>query len=298
MGVFFFATLFIFPIFADNITTSPADCNNTVLSTADGPATLTAQYRPNTIDIAWYSDNVKITGDATAATTCTYNGTFTLPTPPTKLGYVFDGWKAVPDVPNGYTKLEYIQSSGTSQYINTGRHFFANHLYEFSYKAAITTNVAIAGTSNGSSASNGASWDFIINNAGMYYWNGQANSSTRLTLSNVDINSWHTYRFKGTEQILFFDEVSRWLSSYTNAQWESNNNIFLFKSNRGGTPSSGAAGVQFSYYKEYDENGVLLMNLIPAKNSSNVVGMYDTVTGQFFTNEGTGTFTAGPNAHQ
>lgn len=36
------------------------------------------------------------------------------------------------------------------------------------------------------------------------------------------------------------------------------------------------------------------LDLVPAKNSSNVVGMYDLVSGQFFTNAGTGDFIAGP----
>ncbi|MBR6838038.1 MAG: hypothetical protein IKM94_00510, partial [Alphaproteobacteria bacterium] len=47
------------------------------------------------------------------------------------------------------------------------------------------------------------------------------------------------------------------------------------------------------FFKIYN-NGTLVLDLIPAKNSSGVVGMYDTVSGAFFTNAGTGTFTAGP----
>ncbi len=38
----------------------------------------------------------------------------------------------------------------------------------------------------------------------------------------------------------------------------------------------------------------LVANFVPAKNSSGVVGMYDTVGGQFYTSRGTGEFTAGP----
>jgi hypothetical protein len=46
-------------------------------------------------------------------------------------------------------------------------------------------------------------------------------------------------------------------------------------------------------FKLWDGN-TLVRNLVPAKNLSGVVGMYDLVSGQFFTNQGTGTFTAGP----
>jgi hypothetical protein len=44
-----------------------------------------------------------------------------------------------------------------------------------------------------------------------------------------------------------------------------------------------------------NESGILIRDFIPAKrNSDNVLGMYDTVSGQFFTNAGTGEFVAGP----
>ena len=48
------------------------------------------------------------------------------------------------------------------------------------------------------------------------------------------------------------------------------------------------------YAFSYKLGGQTLVNLVPAKNSSNVVGMYDTVSGTFFTNAGDGNFTAGP----
>ena len=84
---------FFMPVYADNITTSPADCDSETLLTDTGPATLNAQWSANTIDIRWYNDDSQITNDATAATTCTYDTAFALPTPPTKTGYVFNGWK-------------------------------------------------------------------------------------------------------------------------------------------------------------------------------------------------------------
>lgn len=42
------------------------------------------------------------------------------------------------------------------------------------------------------------------------------------------------------------------------------------------------------------DNDTLVRNFIPAKrNSDNAIGMYDTVTGTFYTNSGTGDFVAG-----
>lgn len=49
------------------------------------------------------------------------------------------------------------------------------------------------------------------------------------------------------------------------------------------------------YRQRAYQNNVLVGDFIPAiRNSDNVVGMYDAVSGTFFENQGTGTFTAGP----
>ena len=95
-----------FPIIssADNITTSPANCNSTTLLTDTGPATLNADWEANNVNIAWYNDGTQITNDVNAATRCTYDQTFSLPTQPTKTGYIFTGWTAVPaTLVNGVT---------------------------------------------------------------------------------------------------------------------------------------------------------------------------------------------------
>ena len=47
------------------------------------------------------------------------------------------------------------------------------------------------------------------------------------------------------------------------------------------------------------ENGESIRNFIPAKrNKDNVIGMYDVIEGKFYTNAGTGTFTAGDELGQ
>ena len=55
----------------------------------------------------------------------------------------------------------------------------------------------------------------------------------------------------------------------------------------------------WAYYKVFSckiyDNDILARNFLPAKNSSGTLGLYDTVNSTFYTNAGTGTFTAGPN---
>ena len=54
----------------------------------------------------------------------------------------------------------------------------------------------------------------------------------------------------------------------------------------------------YIYMAQIYENDTLVRNFIPARqNSDGKIGMYDTVTNRFFTNDGTGTFIAGPDAN-
>lgn len=50
------------------------------------------------------------------------------------------------------------------------------------------------------------------------------------------------------------------------------------------------------YYCKIWDNGSLVRNFVPCKNTSGILGLYDIVNNVFYTNAGTGTFTAGPIA--
>ena len=85
------------PAFADNeptlIPANEPGCNENVLNTTTGPASLEAIYTPNTITTQWYTgygeNNVY-----SSPTTCRYNDTINLPqTNPSRPGYAFNGWK-------------------------------------------------------------------------------------------------------------------------------------------------------------------------------------------------------------
>lgn len=60
--------------------------------------TCTAVFNPNIIDIDWDPAN----GESVISNTCIYDDSITLPTPPEKTGYTFNGWKVVdkPDEPS------------------------------------------------------------------------------------------------------------------------------------------------------------------------------------------------------
>jgi hypothetical protein len=67
--------------------------------------------------------------------------------------------------------------------------------------------------------------------------------------------------------------------------------LYLFARNDGSGVDRFAK--QRTYSSKIYDDGILVRDFVPAKNSNNVVGMYDIVSGTFFTNAGTGEFVAG-----
>ena len=78
---------------------------------------------------------------------------------------------------------------------------------------------------------------------------------------------------------------------------ESTNHIMLFATSTTNDLIEFAAGNGFRVYSAYvKKNNTYVKNVIPCRRKSdNVLGMYDTVTGTFYTNQGRGTFIAGPD---
>ena len=76
--------------------TSGATCDTTNLGQSENNSTanVEADWTANTINIDWWTGD-EDSDEAYASTTCTYDGTITLPTEPTKTGYTFNGWVLV-----------------------------------------------------------------------------------------------------------------------------------------------------------------------------------------------------------
>ena len=122
----FLSIISISPTFAYTLIPTPVSCDNSVLNTTTGPASLEANYTANTIGTTWYSDGVQLTVD-NAATSCTYDTAMTLPTNPTKPGYEFNGWKIriqfnIPstDVSNNGNAYAAKRLNGGRDYTNGG----------------------------------------------------------------------------------------------------------------------------------------------------------------------------------
>ncbi|MBP9999352.1 MAG: hypothetical protein KBT14_01505 [Proteobacteria bacterium] len=179
------------------------------------------------------------------------------------LFFAMPSWAALPE---GYTELEYIESTGT-QYIDTG---LAENLIDY-MELKFETVV----DSSGFMFVNGSSQVGVKDSR-----YGTTNPGTYVIKQNILGSKWN-----------FTNETNG--TTYLNNS-PTNNSLYLFNLNVSGGTDYKNKNVKIYYYKA-SKNDNLVFNAVPAKrNSDNVLGMYDTVSGQFFENAGTGDFIAGP----
>lgn len=190
-------------------------------------------------------------------------------------------------IPDTYTRIEFLQSTGT-QYIDSGVIAnFANNKIEQTATVQYTT-------SNTSRE--------LMGTNGYGFWGKNASNKIEAALGQVTVTdnaltknvvSWTTNP-DGNALVLNVNS-----NQYTStASTFVNDNYAYYVFALGIRIGSGAAASFLCHAKVWDytmavDNEVVCY-LIPVKrNSDNVLGMYDVVTGTFKTNAGTGTFTAG-----
>ena len=201
-------------------------------------------------------------------------------------GYAVPGYQRIevphPDgviLPKGYTKLEWIESTGT-QYVDT--------LFKSNYNSRIVAEVqfkeepqivAIFGTRNATTD------DYFC-----FYAPEQQGYCLRIdgaynyvTASAVERNV-----VDANKNVLTIGN-----NSVTGAvtDFSANYPLYLFAANNAGTAQYVASAKLFSC-RIYDDD-TLVRNYIPCINSVGDVGLYDLVTEAFFGNSGTGVFIAG-----
>jgi hypothetical protein len=189
------------------------------------------------------------------------------------------------NLPSGFTQVEYIESTGT-QWIDTG------------YKPNNNTSIDIKfSTSSAQHFVFGSRKDTIgddqqrfclyatINKFNPQYGNTNYADADGFVTSTA-------YQVQMDKNGLVVDGIT--IRDFNSENFTGENNLILFGNNTNGTVVSAENRI---YYSKISENGTMVRNLIPARrNSDNVLGMYDTITDTFFTNAGTGTFTAGADA--
>lgn len=194
-------------------------------------------------------------------------------------------------VPDGYTQLEYIESTGT-QYINTGLNC-DKYIVRAKYKYTAESYHILSAYNS----SNGA-----------FEWIGQYNNFHRIVaLPTMDWKTSSSTLSIGT----VYEEVSKILDG---EQSLSVDGVTVINQTYSSITVPNAPVCMFAYSLENsddftkaivyklsisDKNDKQLRDFIPAKrNSDGAIGMYDLITNTFYGNSGTGTFNAGPEIPQ
>lgn len=189
-------------------------------------------------------------------------------------------------LPEGYTQVEYIQSSGT-QYIDTN----------FKPDGETTVNIVFQTSSapdnlNDTLPVYGAATDY--NSNAFEFWTlsgGFATYGSQDYKSNLGITTGKKHTVSQAKNVLTVDGTSYTFAKQT---FTAPYSLLLFATHRSSGIKICASAANLKIYScEIYNNGTLVRNFIPAKNSSGEIGLYDTVNGAFYTNAGSGTFTAG-----
>ena len=190
-------------------------------------------------------------------------------------------------LPTGYTRLEYIESTG-AQYIDTGikGNMGVKADLDSSVSSATGVNYFLAARKVAGQATR----FYACTVSGVFDLAlGEDSLGTEAVIQN------RRYNFVMDTTVSPATLVIDGETTITNGRsYNTELNMYLFAANIAGVASFGGATPIRIYYAKIWEGNTLVRDFVPAKNSSNVVGMYDTVSGQFFTNQGTGEFTAGP----
>ena len=209
---------------------------------------------------------------------------------------VFDRYKFVPteqaDLPEGYTQLEYIESSGT-QYIDTGvpptdkrRLYIKFNPLEYVYA------VAFFGIDGFSSRLYNEPFRLSTDNLDGKFTISSIDTTIHLNFPGVNEFEYNYPSITVNGDVSSIADPGTW-------NYPTGSNIYLFAQRYDlQSKASWYSSMRLHACKIYDIDGVtLIRDFIPCKNASNAIGLYDLVNGTFYPNNGTGSFVAGPQAN-
>lgn len=182
-------------------------------------------------------------------------------------------------LPSGYTKYNYIQSSG-AQYIDTGikpnqdTRVVCDTLFPKNNTASWLFGARETTTSN--------NFGFLTYQS--YYRSDYNNGPGGQITDTVD----RVIVDKNKNVTSFDNEVKDGL---TYAEFQSPYNLYLFANNNAGTV--GGQSTATIYSCQIYANGALVRDFVPCTNPSGTAGLYDLVNNAFYSNLGSGTFTVG-----
>ena len=176
-------------------------------------------------------------------------------------------------LPSGYTRLEYIESSGT-QYIDTGIYADKNTEIELVVKTNGPGPQYMFGISGTNAMLYRVSQVYLNNNLSFNFGPDVINSSV------VGYDDFHKIVVK--DQSFYVDDEL--IGSFeTVNNFTQTNTAYLFDAQDAAWSDTGS---KIKYLKIW-QSGTLVRDYIPTINPNGVVGMYDVVSGNFFANADT-----------
>ena len=246
-------------------------------------------------DISSY--NATTDGDK-LITASALNATFTnLPTTPTTklecanspactLWTIVDQTAYGDMLPNGYTRLEYVEFTGT-QYIDTGIAIKKSYEIRSKFKPTTLARYLYGALSSGNTASATA---YINSNGNWRFGNGAIQKVLNLNTVYTSVQNVSQLVVNGVTTA--YSTINDFETPVTLVLGTAHNTNETYS-------TVGFVGNIYEF-RILDGNRNDLMNLVPAQHDSDgKVGFYDTVSGNFFTNAATSDpdFTAGPPAN-
>lgn len=186
--------------------------------------------------------------------------------------------KPEPILPEGYTQLDYIQSTGT-QYIDSG--------VKGDSDVRVTADFEITAFGSGTTFIFGAQgtdsirYTLGMTSAGAF----RSDFGTAMTSgSAASLNTRYSADKNGNVCTVGGQTLTSAAATFTGTT-----NIYLFARSYSSISCSQIKMYRCKMYKA----GTLVRDFVPARNSSGTLGLYDIVNGTFYTNAGSGTFIAG-----
>ena len=238
------------------------------------PDNLVETYLAQTVAIANIGEVLPLSNYTTVMPRITSDGTLVL-------GELVEGC-AIGRIPQEFQEVAYIQSTGT-QHIDTG---IIGKGWLESYVEAEFTTVPGDGTLLGSR--NGYTRLYLIHSfpSRWCYGYGEFYSSNNFIVKDTKY-SIYTKLYNGNQEMRINDTIV--LNNSVVGDINTNLNVFIFALNYNGSRNYPVSAKLYS--TKLIENGVLTRDFIPCyRKVDGVIGLYDLVTNEFFTNKGTGVF--------
>ena len=204
------------------------------------------------------------------------------------------------DLPSGYEQLSYIESTGT-QYIDTGIDFKNVYGYEVRYqstgKVKSNANYDLDGIFGINAIGADTKIWFVYSNdkPGLsIFLRGSSSVSKYYTSYDEYYAAVHHVKVETNGTVWYNGENIGTISGFTTTAKSGTLYLFCACDNAGLKPYY-YSKTRMYHVKFYGESQALLGDFVPCKRiSDGVLGMYDAVSGTFFTNKGTGTFLSAP----